>query len=54
MNPIVVNLALTKETKGTYRYDTEALDAPITSLYVKKGAIGAKAPAEIKITVTEA
>ena len=55
MKPITVTLDKSKETKGTYRFDSAKADAPITSLYVKKSAFDSGAvPKRIVLTVAEA
>ena len=55
MNPITVTLEKSKETKGTYRFDSPDPNAPITSIYVRKGAFdGGKVPARITLTAAEA
>jgi hypothetical protein len=54
VKPISVTLEKTKETKGTYRFDSSNPDAPITSVYVKKGAFdGGAVPKRIVLTVAE-
>ena len=55
MNPITVTLEKSKETKGTYRFDSPDPNAPITSIYVRKTAFDAgKVPSQITLTVAEA
>ncbi len=52
MQPIEVQLKLGKETKGTYRYETDDDGAVITTLYVRKSAFeGDKAPKSIRLIV---
>ena len=48
-------MTLTKSTKNTHVYaaDTEQSDAVISTLYVKKTAFGAAAPAFITVTIEE-
>jgi hypothetical protein len=54
LKPITVTLEKSKETKGTYRFDSPDSDAPITSVYVRKSAFaGGSVPARIVLTVTE-
>lgn len=54
MKPISVTLEKSKETKGTYRFDSSDPNAAITSVYVRKGAFdGAPVPKRIVLTVTE-
>lgn len=54
MKPITVTLEKSKETKGTYRFDSPNPDAAITSLYVKKSAFDGAVPKRIVLTVAEA
>ncbi len=55
MKPITVTFEQTKETKGTYRFDSPNPDAPITSVYVRKSAFGGgSVPKRIVLTVAEA
>jgi hypothetical protein len=55
LKPITVTLEKSKETKGTYRFDSPDPNAPITSIYVKKSAFeGAAVPKRIVLTVQEA
>ncbi|MBV8053839.1 MAG: hypothetical protein JO071_01210 [Deltaproteobacteria bacterium] len=55
MKPITITLEKSKETKGTYRFDSSNPDVPITSIYVKKSAFqGAEVPKRIVLTVAEA
>ena len=37
---VTVRLYLTRETKGTFRYDTDDQDAAIRSQYIRKSAFG--------------
>ncbi len=54
MKPITVTLEKSKETKGTYRFDSPNPDAAITSIYVRKSAFdGGAAPKRIVLTVQE-
>ena len=49
---VTVRLHLTKETKGTFRYDTDDQDAAIRSQYIRKSVFGnGKAPASVVVTV---
>ncbi len=55
MKPITVTLEKSKETKGTYRFDSPDPNAAITSIYVRKSAFdGGKVPPRITLTVAEA
>jgi len=55
LKPITITLEKSKETKGTYRFDSSNPDVPITSIYVKKSAFqGAEVPKRIVLTVAEA
>jgi hypothetical protein len=55
LNPITVTLEKSKETKGTYRFDSPDPNAPITSIYVRKSAFeSGQVPARITLTVAEA
>jgi hypothetical protein len=55
LNPITVTLEKSKETKGTYRFDSSDPNAPITSIYIRKTAFDAgKVPPRITLTVAEA
>lgn len=55
MKPITVTLEKSKETKGTYRFDSPNPDAAITSVYVRKSAFNGNAvPKRIVLTVAEA
>lgn len=49
--PLTVALALAKETKGTFVYNASVEDAPVTTLYIRKGAFPNGAPATIVLTV---
>lgn len=55
MKPISVTLEKSKETKGTYRFDSPDPNAPITSIYVRKNAFAdGPVPKRIVLTVAEA
>jgi hypothetical protein len=55
VKPITVTLEKSKETKGTYRFDSPNPDAAITSVYVRKSAFNGNAvPKRIVLTVAEA
>lgn len=45
-------LTKSRDTKGTYVYKSDADDAPIPSLYIKKSAIKGDAPETITITAS--
>lgn len=48
-------MTLARETKGTYRYESDEEDAPVTTLYVRKSAFeSAAAPDTITLTITPA
>jgi hypothetical protein len=54
LKPISVTLEKSKETKGTYRFDSPDPNAAITSLYVRKSAFeGSAVPKRIILTVRE-
>lgn len=49
--PVTVNMALARETKNTFRFETDP-DAAITTLYVRKDAFkDGKAPEKITVVV---
>jgi len=55
VKPISVTLEKSKETKGTYRFDSPDPNAVITSVYVRKSAFDDGAvPKRIVLTVAEA
>ncbi len=55
VKPITVTLEKSKETKGTYRFDSPNPDAAITSVYIRKSAFeGGAVPERIVLTVAEA
>lgn len=55
MKPMSVTLEKSKETKGTYRFDSADPNAAITGIYVRKGAFdGGPVPKRIVLTVAEA
>lgn len=55
MKPIEIKLALEKETKGTYRYETADDNAAVSTLYVRKGALGdGKPPQAIRLVIEAA
>lgn len=47
-----IPMALKKETKGTYVFATDADDAAITQVYVRKSAFPAGAPNLINLTLS--
>jgi hypothetical protein len=54
LKPISVSLEKSKETKGTYRFDSPDPNAAITSVYVRKSAFdGSTVPKRIVLTVQE-
>jgi hypothetical protein len=54
VKPISVALEKSKETKGTYRFDSPDPNAAITSVYVRKSAFdGGAVPKRIALTVQE-
>ena len=54
MKTISVTLEKSRETKGTYRFDSADPNAPITSLYVRKSAFSdGTVPKRIVLTVDE-
>jgi hypothetical protein len=46
-----VKMTLTKSTKGTHVYGDSSPDAPIPSVYIKRGALPTNPPASIEITI---
>ncbi len=55
MKSISVTLEKSKETKGTYRFDSADPNAAITSVYVRKSAFDSGAvPKRVVLTVAEA
>jgi hypothetical protein len=55
LKPITVTLEKSKETKGTYRFDSSDPNAAITSLYVRKSAFAdGSVPSRITLSVTDA
>lgn len=49
---IKTKLRKDRDTKGTFVYKNSETDAPIPSLYIKKGAFGKdEAPDEIELTI---
>lgn len=46
-----VTLTLAKETPGTYVFTTDADDAPVTQIYIKKSGMPKGAPKSITITI---
>lgn len=55
MKPITVTLEQSKETKGTYRFDSPDPNAAITSIYVRKSAFdGGAVPKRLVLTIAEA
>jgi len=54
LKTISVTLEKSKETKGTYRFDSSDPNAPITSIYVRKSAFSdGTVPKRIVLTVDE-
>ena len=52
MQPIHVTLMLGKETKGTYRFESEDQEAAVSTLYIRKETFGgAKPPQSIRLLV---
>lgn len=49
-----LTLNLQKSTKGTHVYGTEVADAAVPSVYIKKSALPATPPAQIKLTIEAA
>ena len=55
MKATTVVLNQTKETKTTFRFDADAPDAVVTSVYVKKQAFeGAPVPRQISLRIEPA
>ena len=46
-----IELALSKETKGTFVYASSEENSLITSLYLQKSQMPAEAPKQITVTV---
>jgi hypothetical protein len=54
MQSFEIELIQGKETKGTYRYESAAADAVITTLYIRKEAFpGGHPPRAIRVLVEE-
>lgn len=49
---VTVPMKLERETKGTYVFKTDAEDAAITQLYIRKAGFPDGAPESITVTVT--
>jgi len=49
-NNVVTTLQFAKETKGTVVFKNDAPNAPVPSLYIKKGTFET-VPSEIKLTI---
>jgi len=50
---ITVPMNLSKETKGSFRYDAADDTAPIRDVYVRKSALpGEAAPRQVQVTLT--
>lgn len=47
-----LTLRLDRSTKGTHVYTDGAPDAPVPTLYIKKGALPSPAPEVIEIIIT--
>jgi hypothetical protein len=54
MKTQTVVMALTKQTKGTYVYASDAEGAVCTQLYLRKEQVGKEVPAIIKLTIEAA
>lgn len=48
---VTVTLALSRETKNTFRFDDPSEDSVLPSLYVKKSAWKGQAPDSVTVTV---
>jgi hypothetical protein len=51
-DPVKTTLTFSKSTKNTHVYASDAPDAPIPSVYIKRAALPAQAPASITLTIT--
>lgn len=51
MEPLKIELTLTKSTKGTHVYGDDREGAPIPTLYIKRAALPSPPPEKITITV---
>ena len=47
----VIKMALAKSTKGTHVYGDTSDNAPIPTVYIKRGALPAKPPETIELTI---
>lgn len=51
-NDITVPLHYRKETKRTYVYGTEDVNAPVTTVYISKKSLGGTPPNDIRLTIS--
>lgn len=51
MDQIKVVLEKSKETTGTFVYSTPDREAAVTSVYIKKSAMGGDPPQRVTVTV---
>ncbi len=49
---IIVEMTLSKSTKGTHVFTASQEGAAVTTLYVSKTALGEKPPSQISLTIT--
>jgi hypothetical protein len=55
LKPVTVTLEKSKQTRGTYRFESPDPNAAITSIYVRKTAFdGGAVPTRILLSVAEA
>ena len=47
-----IEMKLTKSTKGTHVYGDDSENAPVPTLYIKKGALPDKPPAKITVVIS--
>ena len=47
----VIEMTLTKSTKGTHVYGDDSDSAPIPTVYIKRGALPTKPPETIELTI---
>ena len=48
---MIVEMKLSKSTKGTHVYTSDNDDAPIKSVYVQRNSLPKEPPGEIEITI---
>ena len=46
-----INMEWSKSTKGTHVYSSDAPDAPVSSIYIKKSGLPSEAPKKLTLTI---